>query len=92
MKALSTALLGASLLALAACGGSEDVTNNAADLNTAGEELNLVDENAALPIEDLGNAGNLTDTGNATDLNATTTDANLTTDANAATTATTNAQ
>ncbi|GAA4828415.1 hypothetical protein GCM10023232_28740 [Sphingosinicella ginsenosidimutans] len=62
MKLVSTALLAAGLMTLAACGGG--TANNAADVNAA-------DENLAIPADDLGNLSDNVADANAVDANAT---------------------
>lgn len=74
MKLVSTALLAAGLMTLAACGGG--TANNAADVNAA-------DENLAIPADDLGNLSDNVADANAVDANAVDANAAAPADANA---------
>jgi hypothetical protein len=74
MKLVSTALLAAGLMTLAACGGG--ATNNTADANA-------VDENLTIPADDLGNLSDNVADANAVDANAVDANAAAPADANA---------
>ncbi|HEV2746002.1 MAG TPA: hypothetical protein VGW34_01725 [Allosphingosinicella sp.] len=84
MKALSTAVLGASLWALSACGGGSetDAANNVEIANIQADDLTLpADNSLELPADSLGGEADPLGTADATDVNAT--GAALTADANA---------
>ena len=85
MKKISTALAAAGLLALGACGGSEQAAQNAGTENIVVEADDLTATDNLGATEGLGNSGNALDAGAGNG-----TDANLTADVNAADASATN--
>ena len=94
MKTAYAVLASASLLALSACGGSDATANNSADANLelSSDNLTGLDENGALPADELGadanSAGNeLSGNAAAGDANASGIEANSAGAANSSTNA-----